>query len=136
MERNLDYYKSILKFTTTSEMEVTSLVDYINAIMAINSFYRKVLFRGQANKSWEIESSAYRALNKSAQPPTQKLLSDYHISLLREVDNLEDVEKHKGITMLAHLQHNGAKTNLIDYSLNPLVCLHFRERRRWCGLLH
>jgi len=110
-------------------MTVSSLSDYINAITAINKMYRRIIYRGQADKSWGIESSAYRVLKKNTEKPTQKMLQDYHLKLIREVKNLHDIDhatdKYTGIALLAYLQHNGAKTGLIDYTVNPLISLWF-----------
>ena len=129
MEKNIHHYEGILKANPTKELEVSSLCEYINAITAINNIYSRMLYRGQPDESWDIVSSAYREIKKSTENPTQKMLEDYHLKLIEEVAKLHDVDSkidgHSDINKLAHLQHSGAKTNLIDYTLNPLVSLWF-----------
>ncbi len=117
-ETKEDYFNDLIR-AEFKILKVTSLVDFLNAIIAINQLYPKVFYRGQADKEWEIESSAYRRLNK----PTQKQLKEYHARLIMDVKHLNDGEVFEGLRTLAHLQHNGAKTILLDYSMNPLVSL-------------
>lgn len=45
--------------------------------------------------------------------------------LIDEVEHLRDETEYKEIVLLAHLQHNYAKTGLIDYTFNPLITLWF-----------
>lgn len=120
MQTKDDYIKQ-LKGSTGCNLVATTLFEYINAIAAINHLYGKTYYRGMANENWEIESSAYRVVS----PKTPKHLQEHHQRLLREVQKMRDVEQHSPVHMLAHLQHHGAKTILIDYSLNPLVALWF-----------
>ncbi|GHU15706.1 hypothetical protein FACS189441_7740 [Betaproteobacteria bacterium] len=125
---DIDFYKGNLKDIATTELEVKSISDYMNAIVAINSTYRNLLYRGQANKEWEIVSSAYRVLHKFSTRPSVEQLKNYHSSLISEVKHLKDEQISntlKGVALLAHLQHHWVKTCLIDYSLNPLVALWF-----------
>ena len=123
--------KTVLTFSNLlhkrARLSVSSLSEYINLITAINGDYKKVYYRGQSDKTWEITSSAYRALTKKDKPPTQKQLRAYHLALVNDVKKLHDgeLEKHEGVQLLVHLQHYGADTTLIDYSLNPLVALWF-----------
>lgn len=53
MLKDVDYYVNLLK--NPAKMEVVSLIEYMNAVIAINSIYKKILFRGQADQDWEIE---------------------------------------------------------------------------------
>jgi Tfp pilus assembly protein PilF len=117
----VSFYDKWLRETPTQATVVTSISEYINAIIAINKVFPRNLFRGQANKDWEIVSSAYRCLNK----PTVERLRDYHEKLVSEITALRDCEIYEGLEMVAHLQHNGSKTVFIDYTQNPLVALWF-----------
>ena len=119
--KSVSFYDKWLRETPAETAEVNSLAEYFNAITAINKTFPRNLFRGQANKDWKIESSAYRCINK----PTVERLRDYHEKLISEVTDLRDCELYKGLEMVAHLQHNGAKTVFIDYTQNPLVALWF-----------
>jgi len=101
---------------------VETLTEYIERIKDINSKYRNILYRGQSNMNWKIESAAYRHLGN---PPVETLKC-YTMQLLREARSLRDIsERFTDIELLAYLQHEGAKTCLIDYSRNPLIALFF-----------
>lgn len=119
-------YKARLKERPIPQLTVSSVGEYIQAIIAINSIYKRALFRGQADKEWKIKSYAYREIeDKSKIAPTQKILHDYHRNLIAEARHLKDTDEHADMTFLAHMQHNGARTCFIDYSRNPLISLWF-----------
>jgi tetratricopeptide (TPR) repeat protein len=126
-ERNSDAYYNQLYGHATVNLEVTTLTEYLSAVFAVARLYRRVLSRGQADIAWGIESAAYRELAKSGERPSQERLKNYLERLTGAVKHLHDpeLERHKGIKLLAHLQHNGAKTCLLDFSFNPLVALWF-----------
>ena len=118
---SVSFYDTWLRETPTEATKATSLSEYFNAIIAINKVFPRNLFRGQTNENWNITSSAYRCINT----PTVELLRDYHEKLVSEITALRDCELYEGLEMIAHLQHNGSKTALIDYTQNPLVALWF-----------
>lgn len=91
-----------------------------------------LVFRGQENEAWPLDSSAERRLKASL--PSQNRIPDqffieYHEDLLkkcklknydqREQKQLDDLE------LLADLQHHGAATCLTDFTRNALVALWF-----------
>jgi len=137
-EHSIEYYSSILRSAGENVLRVCSLTDYMNALIAIDQNWyaaSDVLYRGQSNIEWEITSHAYRAIHsainngdlRGKKQPSQKQLLDLHSQLINEVKHLneEGLNNLQWVSLLAHLQHNGAKTNLIDYSFNPLVPLWF-----------
>ncbi|MDR1465986.1 MAG: FRG domain-containing protein [Oscillospiraceae bacterium] len=131
---SIDYYSKRLLSPRSLVLDVHSLADYINAATAIRESYpkREVYFRGQASTAWEISSTAYREIEKETEKPFQRQLQELHEQLVDAVKHLHDTDlnQRKGVGLLAHLQHNGAKTNLIDYTKNPLVALWFACRER------
>ena len=118
---SVDEYLNDLREKPETELCICQLTDYINAIEAIRKIYKTGFFRGQAQKSWNIESSAYR------NPTTRTYieLRTYHEHLLTSAKTMNGTDEYNEMSLLAHLQHNGAKTCLIDYSRNPLVALWF-----------
>ena len=86
-----------------------------------------LIFRGQSDKSWKLDSGADRRLEKETQPPS--LIEYLHKVLIeparsegyahRENRNLNDLE------LLAKLQHHGAATCLIDFTANFHIALWF-----------
>ena len=87
------------------------------------------IWRGQADVSWPIHSSAYRRLRIDLKTVDESDVKSYEASLLalashkgfRRVDgrDLSDLE------LLARLRHHGAATRLIDATSNALVGLYF-----------
>lgn len=86
-----------------------------------------LIFRGQSDKSWKLDSGADRRLEKETQPPS---LTEYLNKVLieparsegyahQENRNLNDLE------LLAKLQHHGAATCLIDFTANFHIALWF-----------
>ena len=124
MGKTVDTYLNSLKNTPTNELRVHDLTEFVHAVCAIDKLYKNVLFRGQSNKKWDIESSAYRAIGGK---PTLKHLRDYHETLMSDVKTLheKEIEDHTEFVLLAHLQHNYAKTCLLDYTKNPMAALWF-----------
>ena len=93
------------------------------------------LYRGQADSSWKVDCSAVRRLEscfetKMASRPIGHALVGYLDVLLKESSRFIGTcpELPRGcsdLDLLAQLQHQGAATGLIDFTLNPLVALWF-----------
>ena len=91
-----------------------------------------LVFRGQENEAWSLESSAERRLKKSL--PSQNRIPDqffieYHEDLLKKckLKNYDQRERKQldDLELLADLQHHRAATCLIDFTRNALVALWF-----------
>ena len=113
---------------------VKDVAEYLKEVSEVKAKWPNstLVFRGQENEKWPLESSAERRLKKSL--PSQNRIPDqffieYHEYLLkkcklknydqREQKQLDDLE------LLADLQHHGAATCLIDFTRNALVALWF-----------
>lgn len=92
-----------------------------------------LLFRGQADKDWEITSGIYRRLSdegiitKSEVNP--KIISD-EIEMLIDGCKLRESSypaiKHSStFELLAEVQHMGGKTPFIDFSFSAITALYF-----------
>ena len=113
---------------------VKDVVEYLQEVSKIKATWPNstLVFRGQENEKWLLESSAERRLKKSLPSPNRisdRLFIEYHEDLLkkcklknydrREQKQLDDLE------LLADLQHHRAATCLIDFTRNALVALWF-----------
>ncbi|MXW60019.1 MAG: FRG domain-containing protein [Acidimicrobiia bacterium] len=97
---------------------------------------RSFAYRGQRDATWELQSSAYRRLSRSTglgassgREVTEGSLIDYNKELISRFRNRRfdtaDGARFTDLEALSQLQHLGAATALIDFSLNPLVALWF-----------
>ena len=99
--------------------KINSLEGFLKAIEGFSK-QKTMLFRGQSNSEWKVESSAYRRTEG-------KDVIDYNISLLEKARHYkQEIDKDvSDIELLAKLQHQGAATNLIDFTSNALIALWF-----------
>ena len=113
-----------------SPIEISDLEDYLTYIVGIATAGRSYLYRGQEDKEWRVTCSAFRRLEigyEGSSESLHQLYRPYISQIVNEVQlrypsiyrNLSPLE------CLAHLQHNGAATALIDFTFNPLVALWF-----------
>jgi len=88
-----------------------------------------MVWRGQGDINWPIDSGAYRRLSNSGSSKRERDLINYESTLIKRT-------RHKGygnndgisisdMELLAKLQHHGAATRLVDFSKNILVALWF-----------
>ena len=54
-------------------IEIASLTDYINQINTITDLGKSYLYRGQENEEWQVNSSAYRRLERLYDGPPDAL---------------------------------------------------------------
>ena len=118
---------------------VTEFLKRINEIVKPETQKEsKVLFRGQENEGWKVETSAYRRLKEEAK---QENLSEEEISeedelyynfvLIQQFKHADFHSDYKSKIMqedlgiLAQLQHQGAATSLIDFTDNAMTALWF-----------
>ncbi len=117
----------------------TLLADYLNRLLGDDGEsedVRSFAYRGQSDAGWPLQSSAYRRLSRSAglEPSngsevTEDSLVEYNEDLISSFRNRRfdtaDGARLTDLEALSQLQHLGAATALIDFSLNPLVALWF-----------
>ena len=113
--------------------QVKDIEGYLKEVSEIKAKWPNstLVFRGQENEEWRLDSSAERRLKASL--PSQEGITEpfleYNDNLLkkcrlknydkREQKQLDDLE------LLADLQHHGAATCLIDFTRNALIALWF-----------
>ena len=110
-----------IKMVKNNTSAIDNFVAWISSIEG-----KKLLFRGHADSTWEVDASGYRRLGQNATSAT------FHNSTKRLIDKarLQGLDKKDGMQMpdlelLAELQHYGAATCLIDFTENPLIALWF-----------
>ena len=90
---------------------------------------RSFVYRGFADTSWKVESSAYRRIGQLHETLPPDALQNYLKQLL-ESAQLRGFQEREGksytdLELLADLQHQGAATCLIDFTTNALIALWF-----------
>lgn len=112
--------------------------DWSSAMAAINdvqelSGNRDLVWRGVSNFSYELHSSLYRRLitQSGAAPPKEKKLQAYETRLLERARRRWRFDNLRALEILAHIQHYGGPTRMIDVSWNPLVALWFAVEQKY-----
>ena len=94
-----------------------------------------LLFRGQADSKWPVNCSAVRRLARGlAEPVESRLINSLlvgYLEFLIAKARMQNILPHgfdtasPDMELLALLQHQGAATGLIDFTLQPFVALWF-----------
>ena len=113
-----------------SPIEIADLEDYIGYIGNLATSEKSHLYRGQEDAEWQVTSSAFRRLEEKYRTSPHSfsyVYLDYLSKIIYEVKlNYPSTYRHLlPLECLAHLQHNGVATGLIDFTFNPLVALWF-----------
>ncbi len=115
-----------------SPIEIADLEDYIGYIGDIATSEKSHLYRGQEDAEWRVRSSALRRLELEEEYTASDdefpyVYLEYLSKIIYEV-KLNYPSTYRNLfplECLAHLQHNGVATGLIDFTFNPLVALWF-----------
>ena len=115
-----------------SPIEIADLEDYIGYIGNIATSEKSHLYRGQEDAEWRVRSSALRRLELEEEYTATDdsflyVYLEYLLQIIYEV-KLNYPSTYRNLFPLecmAHLQHNGVATALIDFTFNPLVALWF-----------
>lgn len=80
-----------------------------------------VVWRGQADSSWRLESKASRLGMSSSE------VADHEREMIREARRLgvNDAQRMGDWEILARMRHHGAATRLIDCTSDPFIALWF-----------
>ena len=128
-------------FTVTLPPPISTVGEFLQCLepMTRGAAPDSFLYRGQADSDWDVNCSAVRRLATNRadtqQAPAHPAVVSYLDSLLREaaqhVGKWADLPGgFSQLQILAQLQHFGAATPLIDFTLNPFVALWFASNDR------
>ena len=120
--------KKVLTEEEKAEKGRQALVRYMSWVMPLQAKGRHA-FRGQADAGWGVTSGAYRRLEKEMRESpyaAQSLFVGYLHERINEAHMRfsEHGEKHP-LEVMAHLQHYGAATGLIDFTESAQTALLF-----------
>ncbi|BAS68313.1 tetratricopeptide repeat protein [Bathymodiolus septemdierum thioautotrophic gill symbiont] len=105
--------------TTNNEKNIKTVSDFQKQILKLKGSFA---YRGQGDKTWGVESGAYRRLEGNV---NQDLIK-YTENIINQAKNYtQEIASNNDLELLAELQHYGCATPLIDFSLNALTALWF-----------
>ena len=114
--------------------QATTIAGYLEHVEEIKKqwSYPVLVFRGQENEDWPLESAAERRLKKNANSEgrvADDRFIEYHRDLINKC-KLKNYDKREGkqleeLEILADLRHHGGAVCLIDFTHNALVALWF-----------
>jgi hypothetical protein len=123
-------FQSPLFGEVSQPSSVQELLDIVVKISSLSSNQVNVfMWRGQADISWAIHSSAYRRLAAQEGIITEQSMINYERALLTQATHrgyrFLNGQELTDIELLARLQHHGAATRLVDATRSVLVALWF-----------
>ncbi len=87
---------------------------------------RELAWRGVSNASYSLHSSLYRRLrDKLGHAPDESEVSAMEKKILDAARKHWRFDNLSALEIMAHIQHYGGPTRLIDVSLNPMIALWF-----------
>jgi hypothetical protein len=101
--------------------------------------YREMLFRGQSDSKWGLETSLYRLFNDlskifnnaglerrfSKNNHEKNLISQFQMNAHLYLNSLPAKTDNDLFEWLAIMQHHGTPTRLLDVTTSPYIALHF-----------
>lgn len=93
---------------------------------------RELAWRGVTDASWALHSSVYRKfMDRKGAPPDEDDVIKYERELLNTARRQWRFDNMSALETLAHIQHFGGPTRLLDVSFNPLVALWFAVEQKY-----
>ena len=114
--------------TISSWSDAVKWVDQITALTPDKT----VVWRGLGNASWSLHSLLHRKVTELEKvDPTEDRLQEYEREILQRCRSSWRYDNLPALELLAHLQHYGGPTRLLDVSMNPLVALWFAVEEKF-----
>lgn len=102
--------------------------EILSVAMHLHATYKEVwLWRGQTDTAWGLTPGIHSRVLESSESHTEATASKATVHLLKTARAI-GVDEYNGarlpdLALLAHLQHYGAATPLLDVSTDPLIAL-------------
>ena len=87
----------------------------------------RILYRGLPREDYEIESAMLRRMKSKDVNQDSFISANRHLIERAKIKghNIKDGHEMEDLEIMAELQHYGAATCLIDFTVNPLIALWF-----------
>ena len=104
----------------------------IGNVLSISTVRRDLAWRGVANSAYALHSSVYRKfMDRVGSPPDESEVVSFEEQLLESARKRWRFDNLSALETLAHIQHYGGPTRLLDVSFNPLVALWFAVEQKY-----
>jgi hypothetical protein len=104
----------------------------IGTVIDRASSKRDLAWRGVANSSYALHSSVYRRfVGRRGNPPAEDEVVAFELEILMAARRKWRFDNLSALETLAHVQHYGGPTRLLDVSFNPLVALWFAVEQKF-----
>jgi hypothetical protein len=116
------------EFFNPWETRVATWDEALDAINKVSDLakHRELAWRGVPDAEYSLHSSLYRRVKaRNGAPPDEGNLVEFETIYLRRARQEWRFDDRSALELLAHVQHYGGPTRLLDVSLNPLVALWF-----------
>lgn len=91
-------------------------------------------WRGMVDARWSLHSSLSRRISTLTDvAPDEDDLQRYELEILRRCRHDWRYDQLPALELLAHLQHFGGPTRLLDVTLNPLIALWFAVEEKYAA---
>src|ERR1035437_10194115 len=107
-------------------------VDKINELFKLATDKRELAWRGVSNADYALHSSIYRRINAfTGKVPTEVAVVALEEKILDQSRRRWRYDNMTALELMAHIQHYGGPTRLLDVSLNPFVALWFAVEQNY-----
>ncbi len=106
-------------------VEIESVADLLEQINKLPNNY---LFRGQADATWQLQSSLERVIGPAWGADKARQFEDFSLKQFCSKFHLydrENVQPTSKLAWLSIMQHYGVPTRLLDFTESPYVALYF-----------
>lgn len=110
--------------------------DWSQLTQRIDSILRKhggspLVWRGVVDAEWGLYSSLYRRLKSADASVTEDEMLREELALLLRARREWRFDGMSALEILAHVQHYGGPTRLLDVTENPLIAAWFAVEQKW-----